>query len=476
MINRILIRIKVVQMLYSYLLVEKDFSLEAQPTSPTKEKRFAYALYLDLLALMVKVAERVAKRGGQRPLLDSRFVKGVAADERMRSLLAKYNMQDFPLENVVEAIAEKVKASGIYKNYLKNSDGSLNSDVDVWRDIFNDIIYNDPMLQQAIAGRENYSIRGADRARDLMNSTFVNFYTSYGHIPEALATLRRSLDAARELYFRLLILPIELTQLREMKLDENRHKYIVTEEDRNPNMRFVENQLVEAMQADPVIKEYCEVNKLSWLPDDKFLLNSLLKTIMETDLYKEYMEAPVSDFHSDCEFWRNIFKQVIFRNENFLAELEDKSVFWNDDTEIIGTFLLKTLKRFDESVCHATEHPGTAASEEPVLAMYKDEEDSRFGAELLTAAIRSKEQYREYIDEFINKSQWDTERIPFMDVVVLLTAIAEVVNFPKIPAQVTVNEYIEIAKAYSTAKSASFIHGLLGSVITRLNEQGVIRK
>lgn len=459
-------------MLYSYLLVEKDFSLEPQPTSPTREKRFAYSLYLDLLVLMVRIAERVARRGGDRPLLDSRFVKGVMADDRMRSLMAKYKLTDFPFDELADSLADTVKASGLYKHYLKDSDGSLNSDVDIWRNIFNDIIFRDPKLTEAVARRENYSLRGVDRARELMDATFVNFYTSYGHIPEALSTLRRSLDAARELYFRLLLLPIQLTQMRAAQIDENRHKYFPTEEDRNPNMRFVENQLVEVMSKNPVIEEYCKANKLSWLPQDKFMMTALLKAIMESDLYKEYMSRSISDFHSDCEFWRNIFKQVIFRNENFLAELEDKSVFWNDDLEIMGTFLLKTLKRFDD-IASRGEGP---LSEEPVLAMYKDEEDARFGAELLSDAIKNKEQYREYIDEFVNKSQWDTERIPFMDMVVLLTAIAEIINFPKIPAQVSINEYIEIAKSYSSAKSAGFIHGLLGSVINKLNNEGVIRK
>ena len=474
MINRILIRIKVVQMLYSYLLVEKDFSLEARPESPTKEKRFAYALYLDLLVLMKEIAESVG--GRSHPLLESRFVKGVCADERMRSLMAKYRMQSFPLADAVTPLAEKIKESAVYKRFIKKNDDSLNADVDVWLDLINTVIFDDPTLRALISRRENYTLRGLDRAREMMDDTFVNFYSSYGHIPEALATLQRSLDAARELYMRFLLLPIELTELRDRQLDENRHKYIVTDEDLNPNLRFVENQLVAAMAADPRIAEFREKSKISGMAENRFMLTALLKEIVESDLYKEYMEAPITDFHTDTEFWRNVFKQIIFRNENFLAELEDKSVFWNDDVEIIGTFLLKTLKRFDEATVHDTEHPEHVAIEEPVLDMYKDEEDARFGAELLTAAIRNKEKYREYIDEFINKSSWDTERIPFMDVVVLLTAIAEIANFPKIPASVSVNEYIEIGRYYSTRKSPQFIHGILGSVITKLNEEGVINK
>lgn len=201
------------------------------------------------------------------------------------------------------------------------------------------------------------------------------------------------------------------------------------------------------------------------------MLQTLLKTIMETDTYRDYMAAPVSDFATDCEFWRNIYRQVIFTNETFLAELEDKSVFWNDDLDIIGTFVLKTLKRFDEAQLHGTQGTGS-----PILPKFKDEEDARFGRELMGYVLAEKESYRELIDEFIDKRVWDTERIALMDMVILYTAMAELLHFEKIPAQVTVNEYIEMARAYSAPKSAQFVHGILGVIINRLNEEGRIRK
>ena len=471
MINRILIRVKAVQTLYSYLLVEKDFALEPQPSSPTKEKRFAYSLYLDMLMLMSDIARDIERRGGGRPLYDNRFMRGVLADDRMRSLTLKYSSQPFQLRPAVDGLVEKVKASAIYKNYLKDKDReeSLNADVDVWRDIFNIIIAKDPELAAVMARRENYSLRGVDRAIELMDATFVNFYSSHGHLPAALATLERSLMAARDLYFRLLTLPVGLTRLRERQLDENRHKYLPTEEDKNPNLRFVENQLVEALADDPEIAAYCKENKLDWMEQDKVILTSLLKAIIASDLYKEYMTAPVSDFHSDSEFWRNVFKQIIFRNEAFLEEMEDKSVFWNDDIEIIGTFVLKTFKRFDDMAA-------VGQSEEPVLPMFKDDEDARFGRELLTAAIENKDDYRALIDRYIDTTHWDTERLALMDVVILLTAIAEVINFPKIATSVSVNEYIEISKSYCNPRNAGFIHGVLGKVIAQLREEGVINK
>ncbi|MDE6753375.1 MAG: transcription antitermination protein NusB [Muribaculaceae bacterium] len=440
--------------------------IESQPSAPTKEKRFAYSLYLDMLVLMVKIAEDIEKRGGYRPLEDTRFIKKILADEKVNSMLGKYRYDAFPLQGVVDSVADQIKESGIYKNYLKNLDSENGEDDQIWERLFNIVIMANPLLNSNISKRENYTIRGVDRMKDMMNETFKNFYSSRDNIEDALKTLAYSMDKARELYFRLLILPVELTNLRERQIDDNRNKYVPTEADLNPNMRFVENGLVEALRNDKDIDEYVERTKLSWMPEDRVMLEALLKDIMDSDLYAEYMEIPTTDFQIDCEFWRNVFKQIIFRNEEFLETLETKSVFWNDDLEIIGTFFLKTIKRFEEGGHDCN----------PVLAMYKDEEDASFGKQLFAEVVRNKDVYRRYIEDSIKKDKWDAERLPFMDVVIAMTALAEIVNFPKIPLAVSINEYIEIAKSYSTNKSGAFLNGILFSITNRLHEEGKIQK
>lgn len=467
MINRILIRIKVVQLLYSYLLLEKHFMIESQPTPPTKEKRYAYSLYLDALVLAVKIARDIEKRGGEKPLMSNRFITRLLDDEKIKSLLLKYDNNTFPFGKILPELTVKIKDSGIYKNYLKQkgNESSGAADVNFWKDIFNIIIFPDEHFNEACTGIENYSIRGVERMKELMEFTFTNYLTSYSNLSDALKALEKSLMKARELYFMLLTLPIEITSLRAQQIDENRHKYLRTNEDVNPNMRFVDNQLVTLLEQNPRITEFVEDHKLNWLPGDHILLNSLLKQIMESDLYKDYMDFPVSDLHTDCEFWRSVFKTIIFRNENFIENLEDKSVYWNDDIDIIGTFVLKTLKRFDES-----------NGEDVVMDMYKDEEDRQFGPTLFTDVVKNQDTLRGYIDETLNKSNWETDRLAFMDIVVCMTAIAEILNFPKIPLQVSVNEYIEIAKAYSTAQSGNFVHGLIGAIVSRLQEQKLLLK
>ncbi len=465
MINRVLIRMKVVQLLYSYLLVEKRFMLESQPSAPTKEKRFAYNLYLDLLYLMTQIADNIVKRGGERPLADTRFIRKLLADDKIKSLKSKYSDGSFPFAGQIQPLTEIVKQSNIYKNYLKNLGSNDLPDDSVWAMIFDHLIITNPELNAVISRCENFSLSGVDRMRHLMSDTFTNFFASRDNLSDAIATLQKSLGMSRELYMSLLALPIAITRLKELQLDENRHKYITSFEDLNPNLRFVENELVATLNSDPVLAKWMADNPAIWGPDDMQIVKALLRAIEESDIYKDYMNFPVTDFVTDCEFWRNIFKHIIFSNRDFLEYMEDKSVFWNDDLDIIGTFLLKSLKRFEDG-----------KRESAILPMYKDEEDARFGAELFTAVIRNKDAYKGMVDEYVNSSTWDADRLAFMDVIIIMTALAEILNFPKIPITVSVNEYIEIAKSYSTSKSGTFVHGILGAIINGLRMNGTLHK
>ena len=463
MINRVLIRIKVVQMLYSYLLTEKLFMIESQPTPPTKEKRFAYKLYLDILAIMTDVADRVEIKG-RKPLYENRFIKMIMADEKVKSTLAKHRLEGANYLHINNSIATKIKESALFKSYLKEEGENMANDLKVWVDIFNAIIVSDNSLLREFENIENYTLRGVDRMKEMMQTTFSNFSSSQGHISDAIKTLRQSLEKAHELYFWLLLLPVELTNLREQQIEINRNKFITTNEDINPNLRFVENALVERLRQSEQLNNVVESKKIAWLPNDRILINKLLKSIMESDIYNDYMNAPQTDVHADCEFWRSVFKHIVLSDQDLIEALEEKSVFWNDDLDIIGTFTLKTFKRFEDN------------PDQAIMSMFKDDEDAIFGDELFKATVKNKEEYRSYINEFVKKDSWDSERLAFMDVVITLTAIAEMLNFPKIPLKVTINEYIEMAKAYSTPKSSSFINGILASIINNLKQQGRLLK
>ncbi|MCH5217284.1 MAG: transcription antitermination protein NusB [Muribaculaceae bacterium] len=468
MINRELIRIKTVQLLYSYLLVENPFSLESQPSAPTKEKRFAYALYLDLLHLLTRLAAEVDPRNG-KPLLETRFIRNVLNDDRIRSLINKGRPGDYPFTRAEEGLAAKIKESGIYRNFLKLRDES--NDESFWKDLFEMVVMTDPAVNEEIAGRDNFTLKGVDRMRGIMDETFSNFFASADNIHDALADLRKSMDKTRELYFRLLALPIAMTTLRERDIDNARHKLLKSAEDINPNMRFADNEFVRFLRENPAVNEGIRQYGIDWLEENESLMRQLLKVVMQTDLYRNYIEFPVTDFKTDCEFWRDVMRYIIFLDEGFLEAMEDKSVFWNDDLDVLGTFILKSIKRL------AAKGDSEEETRDFVLPMFKDEKlDPAFGEELFKEVLKRKDYYRNLILENIDRSMWEMERLAFMDSVILMTALAEIMTQPTIPLTVSFNEYIEIAKYYSTPKSGTFVNGLLGKIVSSLIERGILMK
>lgn len=466
MINRVLIRIKVIQTLYSFLLVEKQFSIEDAPSSPTREKRFAYSLYLDMLALMVKIAGNVERANKEYPLQNTKFIARLSSDETIQGTLARDKADGNKIDNLLPGLTEKIKESGIFKTYLKDrTKAEVAGEENLWADLFNLIIARSPEVNSYAEHLENFSPKGVERMKEMVNETLKNFMASQDNVSEVVKALENSLDKSRELYFRMLRLPVELTDIQDRIIDDNRHKFIKSEEDLNPNMRFVENMLVEALRTDPVINKYVSDHKLNWDLEDPDMMRKLLSDIKDSGIYAEYMEAPSTDAHKDAEFWREVLKKIILENRYFLEALEEKSVFWNDDIDIISTFVMKTFRRMERE-----DHSGA------VLEKFKDEEDARFGQELIRCVSKHKDEYREYVNEALKSGNWEAERLAFMDVVVLITAIAEIMNFPKIPLQVSVNEYIEIAKSYSSAKSGVFVNGILGAVLSRLQKEGKLYK
>lgn len=474
MINRILIRTKVVQLLYASLLTNNQFAIEDLPENATREKRFAYSLYLEALAVMAGVAGNIRRRGGDSPLEDTRFIKRITEDARVKQLVDSNRISSGnSFANAQQRITEKVKESGLYKKFLKSENPGSLADEKIWEDIFNSIIITDPAFTSAYSEMEGYSLSGVERMQHLMEDTFKRFYGSTDNLHDSLETLAVSMDKARELYFRLLDLPCRLTAMRDAEIEERRKAYLATTEDRNPNMRFVENALVDYLNHSETLNKAIEKYGNSWGIDDEPMLRSLLKAIMASDVYQEYMEFPVTDVARDCEFWRTILRQVVFVNPDFLEALEDKSVFWNDDVDVIGTFVLKTIKRISSALTNET---NLAEDADVFLPKFKDEEDANFGKALFTAVVSNKEKYREYIDAALNKDIWESERMAYMDVVVMMAAVAEMINFPGIPLNVTINEYIEIAKAYSTGKSGQFVHAMLGHIAENLRKAGVLMK
>lgn len=459
---------KTVQLLYSYLLVENPFNLEGQPTSPTKEKRFAYGLYLDTIYLIDELARQVVGKNKSLPLVSSRFVMKTESDEKIKSLKVKYSSGNYPLAGVEPSLKEAIKGSLLFKEFEKNRDkGEMTEDF--WENVFKSIILPNESYNNIVKTLPDYTLAGVERMKDMMESTFRNFYSSKDNIDDALRTLEKSMQKARDLYMRLIALPVELTRLRSDQIEHNRKKLLAGVEDLNPNLKFVENSVAALLEKNPEFDAYTDDSHLSWRAEDPELLEILLKAILDSEIYKAYEKNPERSIEEDSEFWQHVLTDIILNNEHFLDFLENKSVFWNDDLEIMASFAIKTFKRL--------ENPETQKS--AVLPMYKDGEhgkDARFGAELFGYVVKNKDLYRSYIRQALERDKWEAERLAFMDVVIVMTALAEIINYPEIPLNVSINEYIEIAKSYSSAKSGQFVHGLLASIISKLKEEKILIK
>lgn len=283
-------------------------------------------------------------------------------------------------------------------------------------------------------------------------------------IKDAKKELSKSLDKAYELYISMLVLMIDLTDYHDLKLDMAKHKYLPTEHDMNPNTKFADNKFIAKLRECEELKEFLKECPISWR-DEIIFMKLIHDKIVKSNVYKEYMETETSTMEEDCHFWREILKKVVFVDDDLHEILETKSLYWNDDLGVMGTFVIKTIKQFSSNLDNVT-----------IQSKYKEEEDSLFGERLFDCAVRECEENNNIIDKFIQKDQWEAERIAFMDRVILGVALSEIKNFDSIPTKVTMNEFIEIAKCYSTAKSGQFINGILNSAITYLRDSGRITK
>lgn len=473
MINRVLIRIKVIQILYSYLLTQNDFQIESAPESESRDKRYAYSLYLDLLLLILRISgyrlagseKMVAAITDNKYLSAGKMVRSLFSDVNVRSVIFRRAAQSEVFNDAALAIYSQITQSGAYRSYIRTKDMTMKDDVAFWVVIIRSIFEKSPELLAAARTNPDFTIAGYEHAFRMLISTLEGFSDTRTMFVEARNSLERSLDKARELYFALLLLPVELTRLQDRRLDNARHKYLPTAEDLNPDTRFVDNALIGRLESCQEIKDYLKNNPVTW-DDGSETLKLLLDRVLGSDIYANYMSAPSTDYEKDCDFWRSVLKNIILPSDILAEAIELKSVYWNDDVDIIGTFVIKTIKRISLS-------PDTPVE---LLPKFKDAEDARFGGELFVDTVENYGTYRSYIDKFINEKQWDPERLAFMDVVIMCTAISELLNFPSIPVPVTLNEYIEIANCYSTSKSGQFINGILFSVINYLKKEGKLLK
>lgn len=296
----------------------------------------------------------------------------------------------------------------------------------------------------------------------IVQLTYAYYQNGNRNMDNAEKELLFSLSKAYDLYIFLLALIVAVTK-------EARHRVeVITSRVKReggdlPSEKFAYNKFALLLEENRQLNDFLEQQKQTWDNDIEFV-RKLLDQIEQSQIYKDFMASDDDSYEAHRELWRRLYKILIMNNANLDALLEEKSLYWNDDKETVDTFVVKTIKRFD---------PKNSKNQE-LLPEYKDEEDKEFAQKLFRATILNADQYQHYMSEA--SRNWDFSRLAYMDVVIMQIAIAELLTFPGIPVSVTINEYVELAKLYSTPKSSGYINGMLDTIARFLNATGKMMK
>jgi len=272
-----------------------------------------------------------------------------------------------------------------------------------------------------------------------------------------------SIGKTYDLYHLVFQMVLELADFAQLKIDTNLSKLRPTYDDLHPNRKFVDNKVVNQLRINRRLKAYLNQTKITWANHPE-LIKELFAFLTESDFYQEYMKSKDFSYAEDKRFIDKIFNNIILISEDVHLALEEDSIYWNDDLDLAVAMASKTIKFFNED----------SDENQPLLPKFKDEDDRQFAVDLFRKSIINNDELREIIDK--HASNWDIERIAFMDILIMQLALCEMIYFPSIPTKVTLNEYIEMAKYYSTEKSRTFINGILDNALKDLKQSNRILK
>ena len=230
-----------------------------------------------------------------------------------------------------------------------------------------------------------------------------------------------------------------------------------------PSQKFTLNRFALQLEENKELNEFVSTLKHTWSDDQEFVAK-LYELIESSEIYQAYMASTDDNYNADRELWRKIYRTLIQNNPDLDAVLEEVSLYWNDDKEIVDTFVLKTIKRFDEQ----------NGTKQELLPEWDSDEEKDFARKLFRSAILNADEYQRYMSEA--SRNWDFSRLAYMDVVIMQIAIAEMLTFPNIPVSVTINEFVDLAKLYSTHKSGGYINGMLDAIARHLIDTGKLAK
>ena len=300
----------------------------------------------------------------------------------------------------------------------------------------------------------------------IVQLTYAYYQNGNKNIDTAEKELFFSLSKSYDLYNYLLALIVAITKEAGRRLEVIQTR-AAREGEPMPSQKFILNRFALQLSENRMLQEFLANQKISWSENEVFV-GQLLEQIESSDIYKEYMEDKADSYEADRELWRKLYKTFIMNNSDLDSLLEDQSLYWNDDKDIVDTFVMKTIKRFSEQ----------NGAKEELLPEWSSDEEKDFARKLFRAAILNADQYQRYMSEasrncnadqyqrYMSEASrnWDFSRLAFMDIILMQLAIAEVMTFPNIPVSVSINEYVELAKLYSTRKSGGYINGMLDAI------------
>lgn len=295
----------------------------------------------------------------------------------------------------------------------------------------------------------------------VVKALFAHLKSGADNMMASEKTLMASVDKAYDLYFQMLILPVELAEYARRRQELGKQKKLPTFEDLNPNTKFVDNAVIRLIANSDSVNDVVAARKLGWSqqPD---LIRTLYGQLIESPYYKEYMQREERSFSDDKHLLEEFFQQM--QSCEALDEaLQEMSLMWSDDLAYIVMMILRTLSNLRSS-----------HTELKVARKFKSDEDPEFVRTLFEKSLVNYDANLAYIERFTEN--WDVERTIFMDNLIIGTAMTELTSFPSIPVKVTLDEFIEISKYYSTPGSSVFINGVLDKIVASLTEEGRIRK
>ena len=291
----------------------------------------------------------------------------------------------------------------------------------------------------------------------IVQLTYAYYQNGNKNIDTAEKELFFSLSKAYDLYNHLLSLIVGVTKEARRRLEVLQAK-ARREGKPEPSQKFAFNRFALQLENNKQLCEFQETQKRSWTDEAEFV-GKLLELMEQSQTYKDYMADENDSYEADREVWRRLYRTFIQENDDLDQLLEEQSLYWNDDKEVVDTFVLKTIKRFEEK----------NGSKQELLPEYDSEEEKDYARKLFRATIMNADEYQRYMSEA--SFNWDFSRLAYMDVIIMQIAIAEMLTFPSIPLSVTINEFVDLAKIYSTPRSYGYINGMLDGIARHLIRQ-----